>query len=641
MEAPADRSNVVQGQDSSFHEPSSPLVPPENATPSSSITEFRAHNAALPIYCLPDELLLKIIVEHQLDVERSSLRYSYDWIRVTHVSHHWRVTALDSPTLWSAIHVPPAGPLLTEELLRRSSPSPLSTVCLVNHEFSDPRAELTPKLFSEHLRRIQDLTINDTTARGDWVTFFERALEVNDAPLLRSIRITIFAETELELRTTKPSAKIIPNLFKLHLEGGRADWLSMSQAYPNLTSLSFSPLQSTSATIYSDFLSLLRQGGLPNLEFLTLGPSGWMTVHPSFPLSTPTPDRDISLPKLRSLTVEWMNPSDWAFLISCLDFPRNASVKLMCFRPNASTNPLQMLVTTLKALVDFHLAEPSFVRIPSPYFSRLGLWVSSRGEFAISFVKDVGEEGRGRREVHFNLYCRLMGQLQGADGGTNNQDSNRDQMALLSSTIAFLRQQFLKTGSFSLGALHIRGNHHSRFLKPILEALHLVHSDEHESLESVALVVPATVEFYPSTARFFFDLVTPDFQCEMHMRPGGQPERPADAERHNACVSRNRHRTMLNVDTKIRSPHSLAHNLIAALGPRSARDMNEAMTLLQDYLIRRMQAGASVDSVTIEVDTGEQANLISVDWLQKLEKYCARVLFSVSTHIPSTILDYE
>lgn len=144
-------------------------------------------NALLPVSQLPSEVLCRIF-EH---VAPSDLSYEWDlrWIVFSHVSRHWRDTALECASLWRCI--PTTGPTeLTREFLRRSKSAPLAVVVPYPMQWNrfyhtaDP-PEGVPLAFEE-LGRI--VTLNFTASRSCDLNFFEDYHGAT-APMLETLRI--------------------------------------------------------------------------------------------------------------------------------------------------------------------------------------------------------------------------------------------------------------------------------------------------------------------------------------------------------------------------------------------------------------------------------------------------------------------
>lgn len=74
-------------------------------------------NVLVPISQLPPEILSKIFADCVAECREST--NSLEWIRVTHVSHHWRTVAFDCPSLWGNPVF--TRPKWTEEMLRHSN----------------------------------------------------------------------------------------------------------------------------------------------------------------------------------------------------------------------------------------------------------------------------------------------------------------------------------------------------------------------------------------------------------------------------------------------------------------------------------------------------------------------------------------
>ena len=75
-----------------------------------TISELRfRENTTNPIARLPPEILGYIFLWHVAIEQKFSWRWGgedyYRWMRVTHVCHHWREVALNTPRLWTNIFV--------------------------------------------------------------------------------------------------------------------------------------------------------------------------------------------------------------------------------------------------------------------------------------------------------------------------------------------------------------------------------------------------------------------------------------------------------------------------------------------------------------------------------------------------------
>ena len=83
------------------------------------------HNALVPIFLLPTEILARVF--HLLVREERPLsgRRNLGWIRVTHVCQHWRQVALDDSSLWAKIWGIPKNTKWISEMLARAKDAPL------------------------------------------------------------------------------------------------------------------------------------------------------------------------------------------------------------------------------------------------------------------------------------------------------------------------------------------------------------------------------------------------------------------------------------------------------------------------------------------------------------------------------------
>lgn len=147
------------------------------------------HNALAPISRLPPEILAEIFCFFTSSTWNKEYGH-LAWIRVTHVCHQWRETALSHPRLWSHINFTKLMPTAMAEVLARAKMAPLH----LEADFSKSRmsmAQLDAFVRKSDLFDILEAHISHTrhlSIRGQLQTAVERL--ISSAPTLESLSLS-------------------------------------------------------------------------------------------------------------------------------------------------------------------------------------------------------------------------------------------------------------------------------------------------------------------------------------------------------------------------------------------------------------------------------------------------------------------
>ncbi|KAF9259132.1 hypothetical protein L218DRAFT_963902 [Marasmius fiardii PR-910] len=265
----------------------------------SSITR-REQNGSLPVMQLPNELLCTIfshlvsyLVSTHIERDRSNL------LAFSYVCYHWRMIALETPSLWATPHF--RFPSLAMEMLKRSGSTPLQIIARERRA-----AEKVTPVLRGLIHRTASIQIVTTRQY-----IMQRLLSKMDhsAPVLRTLDLTlsgIFTSPPLFRLPVDFLGNSTPSLTRISLANCYIPW--SLKIYRNLTSLKLSYCSKlvpiTSGLAIKQFLDILRN--CPDLEDLHL--------NQCFPTSLQGVDVcPVSLPRLRCLTL--YEPE----MVMCLD----------------------------------------------------------------------------------------------------------------------------------------------------------------------------------------------------------------------------------------------------------------------------------------------------------------------------------
>lgn len=213
-------------------------------------------NSSAPVNRLPDELLIDIILHMKHHAHAHRLRFGRTWIRMTHVCHRWRATALNATTLWHPIyfngqHI--KGKLDTAQLcLQRSSPASVE-VCIASRCFNEAMESLAAQ---EH--RVAGVRVFDVSVRHD--------LPAIARGLVTMTNLESLALSTLFQRPTGDATLHIPAMHAARLRKLNLQSVSLELAAPlaNLTHLELSSYNPD----YAAWICLIK--GCPKLDLLWL-----------------------------------------------------------------------------------------------------------------------------------------------------------------------------------------------------------------------------------------------------------------------------------------------------------------------------------------------------------------------------------
>ncbi|KAH8824894.1 hypothetical protein DL96DRAFT_148792 [Flagelloscypha sp. PMI_526] len=331
------------------------------------------------INCLPVEILGEIFAQASApidaaqsvydDLPTTKFSFNHSPLNVTHVSRHWRAVALQTPRLWSTVHMQGCRqyhPFLLEEFLHRSGKRPLTLSlrterrCRTHKDkdfYLDPdgNCPCRPHCPLHHERQVQALfeVLVLYASRWEQVTFITSmhhptalfSLQPGDLTMLKSANIfpprtDSYSSTEEELiidnqevawNLASSSAKLqsltlsnkIPSYHRVffqlsQLNLDHVDDLSFLIHFPNLTSLS----------IIGRSPCLLHPLVLPHLTSLQI--DGFESLD------------SFTLPSLRSLKAEAVEiiPT-LTLLLDCLKRSSNTSLHTLhldCFDSPSAQN---------------------------------------------------------------------------------------------------------------------------------------------------------------------------------------------------------------------------------------------------------------------------------------------------------------
>ena len=271
-----------------------------------------------PISHLPPEILSKIF--SYCASESTDHKHPLDWIRVSHVSRHWRAVALASPSLWGSIVF--SRPKWVEEMIKRSKMASLAIKADLT--WVTPKILESVQIALRHNARIHELALIASS------TTLDKLLDNSpiNLPNLRSLSLAVPRKE----RFGTPFGYILPEsvlygefpyLRRLELTKCNIGW--DSSLLNNLTHLKMCDVSSVARSTTNQVLDALES--MSALEVLDL--------HEALPLVPddavlPLPvDRIVALPKLSHVAISSSVP-ECANLLQRITIPDTATIKLVC-----------------------------------------------------------------------------------------------------------------------------------------------------------------------------------------------------------------------------------------------------------------------------------------------------------------------
>jgi hypothetical protein len=275
-------------------------------------------NSLAAVSRLPPEILSKIFVCYAATYEPAQL--TMDWVKVTHVSRHWRTVAIGCPCLWTTPVF--AQPRWVEEMLKRSKMAPL--VIDAHSRHMGPKWTEVVQLAMNHISRVRELKIvSPSTSFGKLFSSVPRA-----APMLQ---ILVLSTSTIDYgEPSHDNYSIPPELFSddssqlrhLELIQCNLDWTS--HLLKGLTHLKIHDTPPGTRPSTPLFLGVLEQ--LPSLTVLDLKEA---LPHVADGSSTVSHQRTVKLRSLTNLHI-WGSKSDCINALRHLSVPSIATFKLYC-----------------------------------------------------------------------------------------------------------------------------------------------------------------------------------------------------------------------------------------------------------------------------------------------------------------------
>jgi len=243
----------------------------------------RRRNALVPISQLPPETLSMIFSFLFPPLCDGKARYRYlPLLRVTHVCHQWRETALNYSCLWSCINPTMLSPTGIAEMLVRAKTAPLHFEARITF-LNDEKLDVCERELKAHVSRIRHLGLS-----GRFQTVLEQL--VSPAPSLESLTLLDINPPSFIPNTLFNGN--FPKLTSLKLKCCDISW--KSPLLKGLRTLQILRPSTGSRPTLEDWLDALNE--MPQLETLHLYSSS--PVVPVDEPFIPKPRRTVTLPYL-------------------------------------------------------------------------------------------------------------------------------------------------------------------------------------------------------------------------------------------------------------------------------------------------------------------------------------------------------
>ncbi|EDR14527.1 uncharacterized protein LACBIDRAFT_305207 [Laccaria bicolor S238N-H82] len=275
-------------------------------------------NSLAAISRLPPEILSKIFVCCAATYELPQL--TMNWVKITHVSRHWRTVAIGCPHLWTMPVF--ARPRWVEEMLKRSKMAPLVIDARLAH-MAGPKYEAI-QLAMNHISRARELYLDSSSAWfGKLFSSVPRA-----APMLQTLVLS--TSTMHSAEPFLDNYSIPPELFsdnsaqlrRLELSHCNINWTShLLRGLTHLKIHNTTPGTRPSTLL---FLDVLEQ--LPTLTVLDLKDA---LPHVADGSSTVSYKRRVELRSLTNLHLSGSN-YDCSAALRHLSVSSIATLKLYC-----------------------------------------------------------------------------------------------------------------------------------------------------------------------------------------------------------------------------------------------------------------------------------------------------------------------
>ncbi|KAF8074861.1 hypothetical protein FPV67DRAFT_1445873 [Lyophyllum atratum] len=276
-------------------------------------------NILAPISHLPPEMLAKIFSFRAAESAESI--NPLEWVRVSHVSRHWRAVALDSPSLWANLVF--TRPKWSEEMLKRSKMA--SLVVKADLTCITPRIFEAVRLALLYGSRVQELQLHAASATIDRLLTADPSFE---APMIHSLSLSVPRTTRFgtDEGFTLPETVLkgeTPYLRKVDLQKCNISW--DSSLLKSLTHLTIHDVIASARPTTQQVMDALER--MPSLEVLDLHDA--LPLAPGAGISDSPPDHIIDLKQLTHLAITSTVP-ECVNLVSRITIPASARVHLSC-----------------------------------------------------------------------------------------------------------------------------------------------------------------------------------------------------------------------------------------------------------------------------------------------------------------------
>jgi len=293
----------------------------------------------------PEEILAEIFIQYRSIFEEETAGDTvntsrfYAFIRIAHVSHHWRHVALSCPRLWACIYIQ-NNLEFTEELLCRSKESALT----VEARFVNERRIPSLNRVLQEMHRIRSLNIITDPKRHSSAIV---GLFGTSSPLLENISITFntrYGDPPTSSPGTPDSIMPMPRLWSLILRN-----ISISQAalfmcktIRHLTLRGRGQLVESNPQLDRMDRKRLMES-LASLPFLaTLDMERLLSPQ----ADTTQPSSNVHLPRLESLRIV-ESPANMIWMLSCLRLSESCTLSLGHLNPASPIHQFSLLATEI------------------------------------------------------------------------------------------------------------------------------------------------------------------------------------------------------------------------------------------------------------------------------------------------------
>ncbi|TCD71959.1 Delta(24)-sterol C-methyltransferase [Steccherinum ochraceum] len=306
----------------------------------------------VPMTRLPPEILGHVFACYaetmqDYDQSRSGQTRYYSWILVTHVCHHWRQVALNTPSLWGDIFISriPPSPTLLQEVIHRSKHTPLRVHAVIVSQNTVDAFRLVVPEFD----RVEKLRLS--IVQHYFQTLSDQLPLI--MPHLRTLDIRCLPTHSSSLQAISAGIPIffnqctLPSLRVMKLASCYLDWKTMALA-PSLTRLEVEHPIGVSKASFEDILCALEKS--PALEHLSL-----CHALPFFTGCVSHGYATMRMPRMKTLKL-WSEAPSSARFLGLLDIPAFTRISLSF--PSLSDADMQIVVQSLKSRQLFDDTRP-------------------------------------------------------------------------------------------------------------------------------------------------------------------------------------------------------------------------------------------------------------------------------------------